>query len=173
MQAPRVVTSQSPARSIALASLPVLATSRRKGTAHTVATSMLCAALMGCCGPNDPSCRNVRLGPSGAEVAGVAIGVGAVIATVVAVEVHHAHHTLDGCVSSGPGGMQIQTQRATKTYMLSGQMTNIAAGQRVRLHGTRVKQPKHSTAAPIFTVESTSKVYGPCKLSQGSSTPAP
>lgn len=145
---------------------------RQRGIRQTVVLSFLCAALTGCCQPNDPSCRNVSFGPSGAEVAGVAIGAGAVVATVIAVEVHHAHHTLNGCVSNGPEGMQLHDGSGTKTYVLSGNTANITAGNKVRLHGTKSKQAGHSTGNPTFLVERESKDYGPCKLT-AYSAPAP
>ena len=123
------------------------------------------ATLTGCCRPNDSSCRNVSFGPSGAEVAGVAVGAGAVIATVVAVEVHHAHHTINGCTSSGPSGMQLQANGGAKTYLLSGNTDHIKAGEHVRLHGAKVKPSRHSHIDPTFLVERENKDYGPCKLS--------
>ncbi len=173
MQALGFALSRSHARRIKSANFPGSAASRQRNIAITVAASILCAALVGCCQPNDPSCRNVRIGPSGAEVAGIAVGVGAVIATAIAVEVHHSHHTLNGCVSNAPGGLQIQSQGGTNVYTLSGDTARLTAGQKVRLHGTRVKQSKHSTSQSTFVVESTSKVYGDCKLTPGSTTSAP
>ena len=122
------------------------------------------AALTGCCQPNDPSCRNISFGPSGAEVVGVAVGAGAVVATLVAVEVHHAHHTINGCTSNGPSGIQLQTSGGAKTYLLSGNTAHITAGEHVRLHGAKVKPSRHSNIDPTFLVERENKDYGPCKL---------
>ena len=147
---------------------PSLTWPKRRGLARKVASSLLCAAVAGCCQPNDPTCRNVRIGPSGGEVAGYSIGVGAAVATVVAVEVHHAHHTLNACISDGPEG-QLQSQSGARTYTLTGDTAGIVAGERFRLHGTRVKQPKHSTTNPTFLVERASKDYGPCKPKPASS----
>ena len=137
---------------------------RHKRMARTAITSLLVAGMFGCCQPNDRNCRNVSIGPSGAEVAGVVLGVGAVAATVIAVEVHHAHHTLSGCTSDGPGGMQLQKHGSSKAYMLSGNMSGTLAGERVRLHGTRIKQRKHSRTDPLFSVERKDKDFGPCKF---------
>lgn len=144
---------------------------RRRSITRLIVSSLACALVVGCCGPNDPNCRNVSIGPSGAEVAGVAIGVGAAVTAVVAVEVHHAHHTLKGCVADGPAGMQLQTQGGARSYLLSGNTADIKAGERVRLHGTRVKQ-KGSTTGPTFFVERENKDFGPCKQT-ASSTPLP
>lgn len=144
------------------ARVPDCECARRTIIAKATIASLVCAAMFGCCQPNDPSCRNVSFGPSGAEVAGVTLAVGAAVATVIAVEVHHAHHTLNGCVSSGPGGMQLHDHSGTKTYTLSGNTANLTAGDRVRLHGTRLKQPRHGRADPTFAVERRTKDYGPC-----------
>ncbi|WP_419805037.1 hypothetical protein [Terriglobus sp.] len=136
---------------------------RQKGVGIALSVSLLCGVAVGCCGPNDPNCRNTSIGPSGGEVAGVAIGVGAVVGAVIVVGVHHAHHTLSGCTSDGPGGMQIQAKGDAKGYLLSGNTANIPAGERVRLHGKWVKAQKNGTAGQTFVVEGESKDYGPCK----------
>ncbi len=94
-----------------------------------------------------------------------AVAAGAVIATVVAVEVHHAHHTINGCVSDCPGSMQLQAKTGAKTYLLSGNTAHITAGEHVRLHGTRLKPSKHSNIYPIFLVDREIKDYELCKLS--------
>jgi hypothetical protein len=136
----------------------------------TVISSLVCAALVGCCQPNDPSCRTERIGPSGVEVFGIAIGVGAAAATAIALEVHHAHHTLKGCVSNAPGGLELHTTGGGGTYRLAGSTDNIKAGNRVSLYGKKEKQRRDSTAVPQFEVEHENKDYGPCKLNP--STPA-
>ena len=138
--------------------------SQHIGLLKTVVVGALAAALIGYCQPNDPSCRNNSIGPSGSEVVGAAVGVGAVIATAVALEMHHAHHTLSGCVTHGPGGMQLRAYSGSKTYMLSGNTAHIVTGEHVRLHGTKVKPSKHSNIDPTFLVERENKDYGPCKL---------
>ena len=81
---------------------------------------LVCCGLVGCCQPNDPNCHNVSFGPSGTEVAGVANGVGALVATVVTLEVHHARHTVDGCLFQDSQGLQLKTHGWTKTYCLPG-----------------------------------------------------
>jgi hypothetical protein len=103
------------------------------------------------------------LGPSGAEVAGVIVGVGALIGVGVAVEVNHSHHIVKGCASTGPDGLELQT--GARTYLLSGATADIKPGDMVRVHGSRVKQSKHSTANQTFFVEKLNKDYGPCKSS--------
>jgi hypothetical protein len=135
-------------------------------------TSILCAGIAGCCGSGMTNCKSSgSLGPSGAEVAGVIVGVGAVIGVGVALEVSHSHHILKGCTSTGLNGLELQT--GTKNYLLSGDTASIKAGDVIRVHGSRVKQPKHSTGDQTFSVEKLNKDYGPCKASPKSATTNP
>src|ERR1039458_6135365 len=92
--------------------------------------SLVCCAAVGPAGCLDGAMQSSsgRIGPSGAEVTAAAIGAGAVVATVVLIEVNHSHHTLKGCVSSGQNGLQVQTQGDVKTYALAGDTANIKAG---------------------------------------------
>ena len=137
---------------------------RQRRPAKIVFTSLLCAVLTGCCQSGESGCHNLSVGPTKGEVIGVAVGVGAIVGTVIAIEVHHAHHTLNGCVSDGPDGMQLQTHGSSKVYKLTGDTATIKPGNRVRLHGKHVKQPKTATATPGFLVEHQNKDYGPCKV---------
>ena len=132
--------------------------------ARTVAGSLLCAALLGCCGANDPNCKDQRIGPSGAEVAGIAIGIGAVATTAIVLGVHHAHHTLKGCVVDAPGGLQLHSKGGKGTYLLAGSMDSIKAGDLISVHGEEEKDGRGTTAIPRFRVEHVNKDYGACKI---------
>ena len=145
----------------------------RRFIVSSLTTLLLCGTLAGCCQPNDPTCRNVSVGPSEGEVIGIAAGVGAGIAAVVAVEVHHARHTLKGCVSNSPGGQELQIRSGARTYVLAGNTANIQAGGRGRLSGTRLKQSKHSPSDPVFMVDRMSKDDGFCTSQGGSSATRP
>ncbi len=137
------------------------AVSSQKAIASTL-TLLLCAVVAGCCQPNDPSCRNVAVGPSKGEFIGIAVGVGAGVATVVAVEVYHAHHTLKGCVAGTPGGQELKVRSGAKTYVLSGNVGSITSGEKVRLSGKRFKKPQSNTSDAVFLVDRVSKRYGLC-----------
>ena len=115
----------------------------------------------------------ISFGPSGAQVTAAAIGVGAVVVgTIVLIEVHHSHHTLQGCVVSGQNGLQVQTQGDVKTYALSGEIANVKVGDLVRFHGARLKKVKGSAGNQTFTVEKISRDYGPCVRSSGQTASA-
>ena len=105
------------------------------------------------------------IGASTGEVVGGAVGIGAGLTAIVVilVEVNHSHHTLDGCVSSGPNGLELQNSDS-KRFMLEGDSASVKAGDRVKLHGSRVKKTKDTTGNPVFNVQSLKKDYGPCHV---------
>jgi hypothetical protein len=134
---------------------------------RTGIVSMIAISLFLFCGQSVPpvSC-NKPIGPSTGEVIGVGVAAAAVITigTVVLVHTHNSHHTIKGCVVSGPAGIQIQSGSGAdmKTYTLAGD-PNIKVGDLVKVHGDKVKKVKNSTDNQTFTVEKLNKDYGPCK----------
>ena len=131
-------------------------------TAFAGLTVLLCSGATspaGCPSSSSP------IGPSEGEVVGAAVGIGAAIAVVVVVlvEVNHSHHSLSGCVLSGPTGLELQTSDS-KTYALAGDAASIRVGDRVKLKGSRVKKTRETTGDQIFRVASMKKDYGPCKV---------
>jgi len=152
-------TGSDPSR--ALQSFP--SRNRRLGvTAFVGLTVLLCS---GATSPTGCQPSGSSIGPSTGEVVGAAIGAVAVVtvAVVVLVEVNHSHHTLKGCVSEGPNGLQLQTGDS-KTYSLDGDAATVKAGDRVKLHGSRVKKTKDSKGDQIFKVEKLNKDFGPCRV---------
>lgn len=147
--------------------------SRRWTIARLFSATLVGALMTGCCQPNDPTCRNVSIGPSKGEVIGIGLGVGAGIATIVAVGVHHAHHTLTGCVPNLSGATELQIQSGSKHYKLAGNTAGVIAGRKMRLRGKTLKPPKHDSSNPTFQVESLGKDYGPCTSSLVLSAPSP
>jgi hypothetical protein len=135
--------------------------SRRFGIAALVALGSLL-----CTGSTAPvQCSGGQIGPSNGEIAGVLVGIVAVpVAVVTVVAVEHSHHTLHGCVFSGPKGLELHTSDA-KVYKLEGDAASIKVGDRVKFHGSHVKKAKHDeTGDQIFKVEKLSKDYGPCPV---------
>lgn len=142
-------------------------TRRKKLIVAAALTSMLSCSflpLSGCKGTG-----NFNIGPSNGEVAGVIIGAAVVIGgtTAILIHVNHSHHQVKGCVSSGPNGLEVQTED-NKTWLLTGNTPNVQAGDLIKFHGTKLKQPRHSTGNPTFEVEKISKDYGPCKATPAS-----
>ncbi|MGA9584194.1 MAG: hypothetical protein WBQ95_02640 [Terracidiphilus sp.] len=100
---------------------------------------------------------------------GIAIGIGvttgAIAAVGIVLAINHDHHTLIGCVSSSPSGLEVQTSDA-KTYSLEGNAVAIKAGDRVKLHGSKTKKTNGSPA--VFKVEKLKRDYGPCPAASAS-----
>ena len=119
------------------------------------------------CGASSPTkCNSGQIGPSNGEVYGIAAGVaaGVTIGIVVLVEVHKSHHQIKGCVSSGPGGLQVDNDSNHKIYALTGVSSNVKVGDFVRVNCNKEKQQKGSSAIREFQVEKMSRDYGPCKV---------
>jgi hypothetical protein len=124
----------------------------RPGIAAVAAlTAFLCTGATGSCGPSE------------GEVVGAGVGIGAAIAVivVVAVEVTNGHHTVSGCVVSGPNGLELQSGDS-KRYALEGDASRIKVGDRVKIHGSRVKKTKDTTGDQVYRVQKLKKDYGPC-----------
>ena len=101
-------------------------------------------------------------GASNGKTAGVLIalvGAGVLIGVGVYFAVRHAH-SLKGCASSGPGGMQLLNEGDKQTYSLAGDVDEIKAGNRVRVSGNKKKSTGNSRQ---FVATKLSKDYGPCK----------
>src|SRR6266700_1257026 len=110
--------------------------------------------------------QSFNIGPTKGQIVGVILGAAGVIGgtTAVLIEVHHKHHTVKGCISSGANGLQVESDDR-KTYLLTGNTLNIRTDSLLKLHGTKLRKPKHSAGAPTFEVEKISKDYGPCRVS--------
>jgi hypothetical protein len=133
---------------------------------RTGIVSMIAVTLFLFCGQTAPvACKDQQIGPSKGEVIGVGVAVVGVVAigTAVLIHVHHSHHSIKGCVITGPAGLQIRSGSGSdmKTYTLSGD-TNVKVGDLVKVHGSKVKKAKHSTEDQTFIVEKLNKDYGPC-----------
>jgi hypothetical protein len=102
-------------------------------------------------------------GASDGKTAGVIIalvGVGVLIGVGVYFAVHHGH-SLKGCASSGPGGMQLLNESDRQSYALAGDVDRIKTGNRVRVSGNKQKPIGGSRQ---FVATKLSKDYGPCKI---------
>ncbi len=98
----------------------------------------------------------------------IIIAVVAVVAVGVYFAVHHGH-SLKGCVSSNSGGMQILSEGDRRTYALTGDVSGIQAGDRVRVSGKKKKIEENRQ----FVVTKLPKDLGPCRPTSTSSRPLP
>jgi hypothetical protein len=103
------------------------------------------------------SCTKTQIGLSVSAMAAVVVGTTVGVTLVV----QNHRHTLQGCVFSGPSGLELRTSDA-KVYALEGYAATIKVGDRVKLHGSKLKKAKDSTGDQVFAVEKLSKDYGSC-----------
>lgn len=125
--------------------------------------SLACCTAVGVTGCNVPPGWNFKIGPSKGEIIGAAIGVGAVVTTVAVLAQHHSRHTIKGCILSGPNGLELQNG-SNSTFELTGLTENVKAGNRYRLHGSKLKKAKHAPGNRTFEVEKVDKDFGPCSV---------
>ena len=88
------------------------------------------------------------------------VGVGALIGVAIYYAVHHGH-SLRGCASSRPDGIELLNDSDQKTYLLGGDVNGIKPGDRVRVSGDK---QKNGGSGRQFFVKKLSKTYGPCKI---------
>jgi hypothetical protein len=143
------------------------ATTRLNQRWHIAPVAVLTCILFS--GPPASPQSGGRIGPSGAAVAGAGIGVGAAVVIVAALAVNHTHHTLTGCAFNGPSGLKLKTSDS-KTYSIDGDAANIKAGDKIKIHGSRVKKAKGASGDPVFKVEKVNKDYGPCHVEVAASS---
>ena len=106
------------------------------------------------------SCTKTQVGLSVTAIAAVLVGT-----TVgVTLAVQHSHHTLQGCILSNAVASDLELRMSDgKRYALKGDLADVKVGDKLKLHGSRVKRVKgDSTGGQVFVVEKINKDYGPC-----------
>ena len=99
-----------------------------------------------------------KVGPSKGEVIAAAVGAAAVVGLVVYLVIPK-HKTIEGCVVSGDGGLQLTTGKNKRIYALDANTLNLQPGQHVTLKGKLGK--KHSGTRE-FAVNKLVKDEGTC-----------
>ena len=99
-----------------------------------------------------------RIGPSGAQVAGAAIGVAAVTGAILYVTLHKP--SITGCVQSANGTTSLIDQKNNLNYTLVITNTEIKPGEQVKLLG---KNKKEKDGRLSFRVKKVKQDYGPCQ----------
>ena len=92
----------------------------------------------------------------------MALGIGGGLAAA-AILVHHSHHTVKGCIVSGPNGLEVQND-SNSIFELTGSTANVKVGDSYRLHGSKLKKAKHAKGNRTFLVEKVGKDFGPCPV---------
>jgi hypothetical protein len=136
---------------------PSRATRYQRITAFAMLAALVCTGTT--------SCTRTQIALSAAAMATVVVGT--TVGVTYAIE--HHRHTLQGCAFSGPSGLELRTSDP-KTYALEGHVTTIKVGDRVKLHGSKLKKSKDSTSDQVFVVEKLNKDYGSCPAILAAST---
>jgi hypothetical protein len=100
-------------------------------------------------------------------VVGIGVGIaagGAALGIGVTYALHHGH-SLNGCVVTGAGGLELQNQGDEQTYALIGETAAIKPGEHLRVSGK--KEKASAGAARQFLVEKLAKDYGSCAPAPG------
>ena len=127
------------------------------GHRSILAMAAVCALLVSTA---DTAKAQIGVTRTQADWIGVGIAaIGAGIGIGVFYAVHHGH-SINGCASSGPNGLELQNRGDRQTYALIGQVADIKPGDRVRVSG---KKEKKDGAPQQFLVEKLNRDFGPCK----------
>jgi hypothetical protein len=155
--------------------LPAKGMTTNRHTRVASSLALLSVFISGCCQVGNP-CENTgwgSFGPSKGEMVGIAAGAVAgtalVVGTVVAA--NHEHHILEGCVSSGPAGLQLTRDSDKRVFFLVSAPADLQPGEKVKLHGTKRKKQKGSPGNQQFVVEKVTKDFGKCEASLSAATP--
>jgi hypothetical protein len=114
---------------------------------------------------------NITPGQATAILVGSAAAIA--VGTIVLVEVHKSHHTVKGCVTAGPDGLQVHNQGDQKVYALTGLTASVKVGDIVKLNGNKEKNQKDSAGDVDFMIQKISRDYGPCKAALAAPPAAP
>jgi len=96
-------------------------------------------------------------------VAAVAAVVAAFVVVVTVVAVHYSKkRSVTGCVTSGANGMSITDEKDKQVYSLSGNTADIKPGDRMKLHGKKLKS-KGADKTLVWEAKEVTKDFGVCQ----------
>jgi hypothetical protein len=102
-------------------------------------------------------------GPSTGQVIGAIVGAAAVVVVVTVVVIHYSKkRTITGCVNSGANGMTLTDEKDKQIYELSSNPEGIKPGDRMKLHGKRVKS-KGPDRKLVWETKNVEKDFGVCQ----------
>lgn len=127
-----------------------------KSLGRALLVVVLCAALVA------PARADLKSQVDNGIVAAVAVA--AAIGVVAAILIVHysKKRTVTGCITSGPNGMTVADEKDRQIYALSGNTAAIAPGERMRLHGKKIKS-KGPDKTLVWEATGVAKDFGVCK----------
>lgn len=128
----------------------------QKSLGRAVLVGVLCAALA------TPARADLNSRVSNDIVAGVVVAAAVVIVAAILIVHYSKKRTVTGCVTSGPNGMTITDEKDRQTYALSGNSVGITPGDRMKLHGKKIK-PKGHDRTLVWEAGTVAKDFGVCQ----------
>jgi hypothetical protein len=123
---------------------------------RTVLVVILCAVLA------TPARADLRSQVNNDILAGVAVAAAIVVVAAILIVHYSKKRTVTGCVSSGPNGMTVTDEKDRQIYALSGNTVGITPGDRMKLHGKRIKS-KGPNKTLVWDAGSVAKDFGVCQ----------
>jgi hypothetical protein len=128
-------------------------------TSKLLRCAVICAICFQLLTP-DPPARADNLSTDAHEIIAGAVAIGIALGVGIFFAFHHGS-SIKGCAAGGPGGLEIRNEGDQVDYLLSGDTSQVKAGDRVRVKGKK-KSAKGSSAPATFIVNSFAKDYGAC-----------
>ena len=136
---------------------------------HFLRVVLIAALCMSLAAPAGAQVKQVvapgaSIGPNAAPIiaAVIAVAVAVVVVTVVVIHEASKKRAITGCVIPKENGMSVTDEKDKRVYALSGNTTDIKAGERVTLQG---KKAKSTSSNKILTweVSRQTKDLGTCQ----------
>jgi hypothetical protein len=101
---------------------------------------------------------------SNGTIAGVIMGMVAAVAIVAYVVIHESSkkRSITGCVIPAGSGMSLTDEKDKRSYALSGNTGDMKPGDRMTLHGKKIKT-KNAGKPVVWETSTISKNFGACQ----------
>jgi hypothetical protein len=123
---------------------------------RAVLVLILCAALA------TPARADLKSQVSNDIVAGVVVAAAVVVVAAILIVHYSKKRTVTGCVSSGPNGMTVTDEKDRQVYALSGNTVGITPGDRMKVHGKKVKS-KGPDKTLVWEARDVARDFGVCQ----------
>ena len=128
----------------------------QKSSARAALIAVLCATLA------TPARADLKSQVNNDVVAGVVVAAAVVVVAAILIVHYSKKRSITGCVMAGPNGMTLTDEKDNRVYALSGNAVGIMPGDRVRLHGKKIKSkgPDHNLA---WEARDVARDFGVCQ----------
>jgi hypothetical protein len=128
----------------------------QKSLGRAVLVVVLCAALA------TPARADLKSRVDNDIVAGVVVAAAVVVVAAILIVHYSKKRTVTGCVMSGPNGMTVTDEKDRLIYALSGNTVGITPGDRMKLHGEKIKS-KGPDKTLVWEARDVARNFGVCQ----------